>query len=294
MIQEPIDALAQRLAGAPTRRTLLSLAAAIGLGDRIGGAAKKRKKKKCKKCGPCKKCNLQKGKCKPVAAGTPCGAGQQCFADGTCNTCDVCLGDCDFTSLQDAITAASNDATIRICPGRYPTNAVIDKSLTLIGAGSGSGGTILDGGDRGIVIDFAGFTVNEIRALTITEGNAISGAGIRAYRTDLRLEDVHLTDHQSSGAGGAIHNDRSVITLINTRITGCSAERGGGIYNGLNGALTLRSNSVITGNNAVGSGGGADDPVAGGIQNDGYSVEVLDGSSVTGNTPFDCVGTTAC
>ena len=293
MNQERIAAHTHMLTIVPRRRAIVGLAAAIGLGDLITGAAKKRKKKKkkCKTCDPCQQC--VKGKCKPTAAGTPCGTGHQCFANGGCKACDVCLGDCASTYLQDAASAATNGATIRICPGRYPTNAVINKSLTFIGAGSGSGGTILDGGDRGRVLDVAS-AVLEVRGLAIAGGKAAQGAGIQAYFSEVRLEDVSLSGHHSSGAGGAIHNDRSKVTLINTRITGCSAERGGGIHNGLNGELTLRSNSVITGNSATGSGGGADDPVAGGIQHVGLSVQVLDGSSVTGNTPVNCVGTTVC
>lgn len=295
MNQERIAALTQTSTIAPTRRSILGLAAAIGLGDLTDGAAKKRKrkrkKKKCKACGPCKTC--VKGKCISQAAGTPCGVGQQCFANGACNPCDVCLGDCASTSLLDAANAANNGATIRICPGTYPTNAVLTKSLTFIGAGSGPGGTILDGGNRNRVIDIAS-AVLEMRSLAITGGQAAQGAGIQAYRSEVRLEDVHLFGHHSSGAGGAIHNDRGKVTLINSRITQCSAERGGGIHNGLNGELTLRSNSVITGNSAAGSGGGPDDPVAGGIQHVGLSVQVLDGSSVTGNTPVNCVGTTVC
>jgi len=190
------------------------------------------------------------------------------------------------------LTAANFGDTIRLCPGRYPTNAVFNKDLTLIGAGSGAGGTILDGQDRGSVLDITG--IIEMRGFTITGGQAATGAGIRAYRVTLRLEDVHLADHQSSGAGGAINSDRGEITLINTRITGSSAERGGGIYNGLNSVLILQSNSAITGNSASGSGGGPDDPVAGGIHNAGASVHLLDGSSVTGNTPVNCIGTSAC
>ncbi len=289
------DRLARVLVATSPRRRLLAWGASgvlglagLGGGERVWG--KKKRKKKCKACGPCRTC--VKGKCKPKLVGTSCGAGQQCFADGTCNACDVCLGDCAFTSLQDAVTAANMGATIRVCPGRYPTNAVFTKDVSLIGAGSGAGGTILDGQDRGSVLDITGLI--EMRGFTITGGQAVNGAGIKAYRVTLRLEDVLLSDHQSSGPGGAINSDRSQITLINTRITGSSAERGGGIYNGLSSVLTLRSNSAITGNTASGSGGGPDDPVAGGIHNAGASVQLLDGSSVTGNTPVNCVGTPAC
>lgn len=88
--------LARAFVTTGTRRATLGLGAAgllgvLGLDDadakRKKGKNKNKNKKKCKKCGACQAC--KKGKCKPAAAGTPCGEGQQCFADGTCHACDV-------------------------------------------------------------------------------------------------------------------------------------------------------------------------------------------------------------
>jgi hypothetical protein len=288
------DRFACTLFDTATRRAMLGLGAggllaALGL---EGGWARKTKKKCKKKCGPCQKC--KKGKCKPVAAGTSCGAGKQCFANGSCKACDVCLGDCAFTSLQDAVTAASHEATIQICPGRYPTNAQLPTYVTLVGAGSGAGGTVLDGQGRGRVLFVEEFISITVRGLTITGGVADTGAGIDTSRATISLEDIHLTDNHSSGRGGAIHSYRSEVFLSNSRVTDNSASDGGGIYNGDLSTLELKANSVVTGNDAPDNGGGPDARGAGGIRNVGGTVEISEGSSVSGNTPVNCLGTPAC
>jgi hypothetical protein len=288
--QNRVDRLAQTLAGISTRRTTLGLGAAGFLGalGREPAGAKKNKKKTCKKCGPCKKC--VKGKCKPKAAGTPCGAGQQCFADGTCNACDVCLGDCAFTSLQDAIDAARDGARIQLCPGTYSTTASWrGQELTVVGAGAGKGGTVLDGHGRGGVLTIFE-TVLDLRQLTITGGGGEdAGAGIFAFQCDLTLEEVHITGNVTTAGGGGIYDFNSDVTLIDSRVTDNSARDGGGIFN-QRGTLRLTAGSIVTGNTVSTSGG------AGGVLNvgEGGTVEISGGSQVTGNTLPNCTGTEAC
>lgn len=170
----------------------------------------------------------------------------------------------------------------------------IKTNLTVVGAGSGAGGTILDGQRRGRVIDVGLFVAATMRGLTITGGSSTSGAGIFAQFTEITLEDVHLTDNHSSVRGGAILSDRSTVILSNSRVTDNSAADGGGIYNGNNSDLELKDNSVVTGNTAPDSGGGNDGQGAGGIRNAGETVVISEDSSVTGNKPVDCLGTPAC
>jgi hypothetical protein len=267
------------------------LARLLGLADTDAKKEKRKHKKNCKKCGPCKAC--KKGKCRPKPAGTPCGNGKQCFASGACVACDVCFPGCTFNSLQDAVDAAEEGATIQLCPGTFSTSAYIDKSVTVIGAGSGARGTVLDGHglDRVILFEKAGPAIElEMRGLTITGGASDIGAGIYSSQI-VTLDDVHLTDNHATSRAGAIYSFVAT-TLIDSHVTENSAPIGGGIYN--NGSLRLTAGSSVTENTANG-GGGNDGQSAGGIHNvAGGTVELSDGSSVTGNIPFDCSGTPAC
>lgn len=69
----------------------------------------------------------------------------------------------DFTSIQDAINAASPGDTIYVYSGTYYENVLVNKSLTLQGEDRDT--TIIDGGGSGIVVyitsnsvDMSGFT----------------------------------------------------------------------------------------------------------------------------------------
>jgi hypothetical protein len=80
------DMFARSLMDGSSRRAALSVG--LGgllavLGIRESGAKKRKRRKKCKKkCGPCQRC--KKGKCKRKAAGTVCGEGGECLANGSC------------------------------------------------------------------------------------------------------------------------------------------------------------------------------------------------------------------
>jgi hypothetical protein len=299
MHRNRLERLARTLAQTAPRRTTLGLGAAgllgaLGLEDvNAKNKRKKGKKKKCKKkCGPCQKC--KKGKCKAVAAGTPCGEGQQCFADGRCVACDVCHSGCDHTTLQAAIGAAAVGATIQLCPGTYATNAIVEKDLTVVGAGSGAGGTVLDGQGISTVLDLDDVNDVKVRGLKVTGGAKDYGAGIHIVRGVITLEDVEVTGNHATKEAGGIYAFRcGRLTLINCRIAGNSSPKGGGILNH-EGPLILTHGTIVT-QNTGNTTGGNDGHTAGGIHNeDGGTVTIIDGSSVTGNIPFNCAGTPAC
>jgi hypothetical protein len=113
------DILTRSLTDSVSRRTIggLSLGGILGLLDLGKGAAKKRKNKnkrktrRCK-CRPCTRC--RKGKCKDLQpAGTSCGAGRQCIANGTCSiTCGAvveCPAGCTCGDSADNTELCSAD-----------------------------------------------------------------------------------------------------------------------------------------------------------------------------------------
>ena len=62
------------------------------------------------------------------------------FATGVNATVGLCPGPgTHYLTIAAAITAVSSGSTIRVCPGNYPEQLLIQKSLTLEGITSGSG-----------------------------------------------------------------------------------------------------------------------------------------------------------
>jgi hypothetical protein len=128
-----------------------------------------------------------------------------------------------------------------------------------------------------------------IRYSTISANAADEGGGIANVGT-LVVRHSAIDDNESVfGSGGGLSNGGTagIATIVDTTINGnTSVRQGGGIHNEHGGAVTLRF-STVTGNTAQDAGGTG--IFGGGIYNNLATV-ILDRSSVTGNTPDDCVG----
>ena len=179
--------------------------------------------------------------------------------------CDDGTGKC---TLRAAIEQAASGDSIDIPTGTYTltlgTELVIDKSLTLTGAGSGD--TIIQAatGER-----IAGFRVLRIlfgntvaiSGVTIRHGDSAHtqccsghGGGIRigGGTNSLTLTDSTVSRNWADGSGGGIWN--SSKTLTSSTISGNTAVGGGGIYS--SGGTVNLTNSTVSGNTAPGSDGG--------------------------------------
>ncbi|MFN8594150.1 MAG: pentapeptide repeat-containing protein [Thermomicrobiales bacterium] len=177
------------------------------------------------------------------------------FCDhGTCRTCDVCISGCPYTTVQAAVDAAASGATIAICPGTYQGRTItIGTNLTLIGAGSGAGGTMIDGSvDQGNTghVQVQRNAVATLRDLTISGKNSTSslGGGIAVIAgSRLTLTRVHVTNNQAR-IGGGIANSGSLLLEAETVVTANTATSGlgGGIFN--SGTVTLWPRSDVSGN----------------------------------------------
>jgi pectin methylesterase-like acyl-CoA thioesterase len=98
-----------------------------------------------------------------------------------------------YTTIGAAVTAATSGDTIRVCPGPYPEQVTINKSLTLLGIASGTsdaavvvvpaGGLVQNGLDifsqpvaAQIFVQNAAVTISH---LTVDgSGNGLSGCGV--------------------------------------------------------------------------------------------------------------------
>lgn len=159
------------------------------------------------------------------------------------------MGDCRASqapcrSIGYAIAQAGDDNTIHVAAGVYTETLVIDKRLTLQGAGQAA--TIIDGGGAGNVLQIGARAVSAISRLTIRGGY-----------TYKQVADSHEPG-TADGQGGGIYNV-GVLTVDSVLITQNKASgysyredaqsavgRGGGIFNG----GTLALNRVVVTQNA--------------------------------------------
>jgi hypothetical protein len=218
----------------------------------------------------------------------------------------VCSSGCAYTTIQDAINAAPDRATITIAPGTYGgfsvpgTNSGL-TNVTLVGAGAGettvSGvHVVINSGEsatiRGVTVTRAsaplvgddahlGGGIFNSGTLTLKDstvssngGGAFGGGGILNGGT-LTLKDSTVSNNGSGRTGGGILN-WGTATLTDSTVSGNGARLGGGIYN--TGTLTLKDSTISGNGGRQGSG----------ILNSGTLT--LNKSTVSGNSGADYGG----
>lgn len=179
----------------------------------------------------------------------------------TISSDDVLQGS-SYHSICCAIEAAKPGDTITLAAGTYYENILINKSLTIIGAGQND--TIINGSQAGSVFVVGNDQKNI--GVTLSDMTIKGGSGIRGYQGQdpngggiynsgrLIVKGCILsgnTLNNGYGYGGGIYNNEGSLTVIDSTISGNTATGlGGGIYNH-SGHLKV-TNSDITGN--IGSG----------------------------------------
>lgn len=178
------------------------------------------------------------------------------------------LNDAGVGSLRAAIAAANAAAgpdviifaagltgTIPLSTGQL----TISDSLQIVGPGRAA--LTVNGGARDRVFDIPlspGDVQVGISGLTITNGKAETGGGIRVQDESLTLDDVALTGNTAIGNGGGLYADGFAMTLTvrNSTISGNTASKGGGVYVEDTKGVTTFDRVVIDGNTASEQGGG--------------------------------------
>jgi CSLREA domain-containing protein len=183
---------------------------------------------------------------------------------------DTLDGSCDNDcSLREAVVAANASPgadTIELPAGIY--NLTIDglddtgsagdldatEDLTITGAGREQ--TIIDGGSADRIIEAT--AALSLEGITVRNGQAVAsgGGGVRASGTSLSINDSRFTAN-AGNPGGGVWFSGATLTVEGSEFQGNNGgDFGGGIaYTGLPGPATIRD-SVITGNDADGGGGG--------------------------------------
>jgi hypothetical protein len=193
------------------------------------------------------------------------------------------LGGC-FTTVQEAVDAASPGDIIAINAGIYPGVVVVDRSLTLSGVDRDL--AILDGGATGSVVTTEPGAEVTLTHLTIRNGSGTPGpSGARGGGIfgagRLTLDDVAVRDNSapcgascSFGGGGIFFADtKGRLTLLRSSVLDNSSVFGGWIHV-LAGRVRI-VDSTISGN----SNGGISDVNA--IRR--VSLEIT-GSTLSGNS----------
>jgi parallel beta-helix repeat protein len=116
-------------------------------------------------------------------------------------------GGADYTKIQDAIDAASDDDTIYVYGGIYHENLVVDKSLNLVGEDLFD--SIIDGGEKGNVINISADSV-KISGFTIKNSHKWSyGIFVEGSNNNLISDNIISENHYGIKLD---HSDENIIS----------------------------------------------------------------------------------
>jgi S-layer homology domain len=151
-----------------------------------------------------------------------------------------------------------DNSTITLTGGQLE----VDKSLNIQGPGAGD--LTIDGNEASRVFYLYrdGPLAVTISGLTIEDGAPLEGdgGGILARSTDLTLDSVVIESNQATGDGGGVATDFGTLDINDSLLEdnhSLSNDGGGLASSGSDGTSVEIHDSTITGNTAVGTGGGA-------------------------------------
>jgi len=165
-------------------------------------------------------------------------------------------GEGNYTTIQEAINAASNGYTIYVYPGNYNESVVINKSISLIGIEKEGERPIIDGGgnEEGTTVlieannctllnliirgGLYGIETKEVNFITI-ENNVVeyAGLGMEIHSSNTMIRNNTIT--KSGGIGVYTHDNTFNITLTRNLM----------VENGGNGVQMCGNNHIISHNN---------------------------------------------
>jgi hemolysin type calcium-binding protein len=211
------------------------------------------------------------------------------------------VGNGGFATIQAAVTAAAAGDTIIVGPGTF-AGANINKELTIVGSGSGVGGTIITTGVNQSGFDVVGnvdATAGDGQATVTIQGFKFTGNQVGVHVSSATVLDRLLVQN-SDFAGNTIHGvgtgsgaptvDRIDILNSTFEQNGNGSQNGDGdiVLFGFTGNALIQNVTIAGGANATPTNANADTA----IQINGRDPSSYDVTHPIGNVVFDNVHVT--
>jgi hypothetical protein len=208
------------------------------------------------------------------------------FGDDQSGANDCTSPDLPCKTIQQAVNQSGSGDLIELAPGTYTENVTVNQSVTIQGDFINS--SIVNGNASGSVFNVQATDTGSspltatLSMLTITNGKSGGSGGGIANGGTLTVVQSTISGNTANGGGGGISNNGGTLTIINSTISGNTASQGGGIQNV--GTVTL-VNTTINANTATGGAG-----QGGGIFNGG-SATLNSMNTIIAGSPSggDCV-----
>lgn len=178
-------------------------------------------------------------------------------------------------NIQQVFIRYADVAAIHVSAGTFVENLSITRSYpSLLIEGASPDLTIIDGGQVGRCLTLSGTGSCTIQKLTLRNGQADNGGGIRVSGYSLTARRCKLTANSATASGGAIYASSVTVDVDACLIAGNLSSIGGGID--VSQSQLSVANSLMHGNSATGSGGA--------VSARSSSQLILRGSTIADNT----------
>jgi pectin methylesterase-like acyl-CoA thioesterase len=152
--------------------------------------------------------------------------------------CDVCPTGCTYSSIQNAINAATSGDEIEVCDGTYLENIdFLGKNISVISR-NGPASTVIDGNLNGAVVTFAGSEGPGavLSGFTLQNGSGYYtgfsyGGGIYIEGASPTITQCEIIENNAVyGSGIYLNSSSASITDCVFRVNSNSLYDGAGIY----------------------------------------------------------------
>lgn len=189
-----------------------------------------------------------------------------------------------FLSISQALKSLGNGGDIWVKTGTYPERLILNTYSTIYGGFlgfetstsqrlMGAFPTVITGSRGGRVIDMPTGSRVTLDGLTIRDGKADRGAGIRcSTNSTVTIRNCRIVNCEATDCAGGVHFDTYAMgRMDDCFVAGNKAPRGGGLVIDYHSYPTLHGNLIVR-NHATASGGGVFCPFHSGALLDGCTV----------------------